>query len=181
VVHLFTGVQDRLANMCSTPRWGLGWNRLDERDERRISPFLAESSPVEVDEKAGRIPISPFEARHLSEMTLVPDETRSERPDSDTSLLVHVPGSEKDLPNLEKGLPNPVKDLPNPVKDLPNPVKDLPNWEKDVTDAYSDQIEIDSCELLASSLHQCIYTSSLDPFVLSGGEERAWDQRSPSF
>jgi len=67
-----------------------------------------------ISEKAAEFPNSPIHVhRHLSEATLVPDDETSQRPASDTSLLVNVPSekvssyesedSERDITDSHRG------------------------------------------------------------------------------
>jgi hypothetical protein len=94
LVRLFTRGTDRFVNVFSRRRWR--WNRLEDGDERRITPFLAESGPVKAGEKPDQL--SPQDHQLTgSEDTLVTDFLRTERYQSDSSLLIAPSDPEKDV------------------------------------------------------------------------------------
>ena len=80
-------------------QWRWGWNRLEENNQRRVSPYLAPASPPVIEVKARRSRTLPMQERRLSEETLVPSVRGSETSDqsdtTDMSLVVNVPSSEK--------------------------------------------------------------------------------------
>ena len=97
MTHMFTSVRARITSTLPWPR--LRWKRLEEGERRRITPFLADPSPVVNSDKAGNLPTASVETRqirHLSDETLVP-ESRTPSHRSDTSLLVNGSISEKEV------------------------------------------------------------------------------------
>jgi len=92
-VQLFVDVKGWFANVFASSRWR--WHRLEEGEDRRISPFLPESGPVpEIREKSARYSGHAREARHISgsDATLVPDG-----PSSTSLSRAAVSDSEKDV------------------------------------------------------------------------------------
>jgi hypothetical protein len=100
LVRFTTRIKPRVANVSSSPQWG--WSPI-RGDERRISPFLAESSTMEIAEKAPKLDHPPLRERQFSDATLVPDGSYPEAPLSDLSLRVMMPGSELDIMEGHRG------------------------------------------------------------------------------